>query len=100
MNEHTLRRSVTAWLTAEERAGRLLFAKLHGGAMSRAGLPDYVIFLHGRVTLLIELKAGGGEMTHLQTHIANKLLVLGHSVRVCRSLADVKHALAELMHYA
>ena len=92
MTEGALYRSVKTWLDAEEREGRLVWTKYHGGPMSRAGWPDLSVYLPAGRCVLIELKGDGGVEEPLQKHTRQKLTRLNHAACVCRSLEEVRRA--------
>ena len=54
------------------------------------GAPDFVLFLPGGRTVLIECKAKGGKFSNEQLAWAKELSVLGHGVHVVFSLEEFK----------
>jgi len=54
------------------------------------GAPDFVLFLPGGRTVLIECKAKGGKLSNEQLAWAKELSLLGHYVEVVFSLEEFK----------
>jgi len=67
------------------------FTKIHGGGMSRAGLPDFFISVAGRM-LTIELKVHPNFASPAQKHEIRRINAAGGIARICRSLDDVASA--------
>jgi hypothetical protein len=83
-NEHDLRRKVAAWLRTKPE---WYFLKIHGSRYQRAGVPDWLLCIDGRL-LAIELKVPGGCLSALQWKEMRKLYDAGAVVQVCCSLEE------------
>lgn len=83
------------------RAGTLLDArgawwfKTHGSVMGRAGLPDIVACVRGRM-LCVETKAPGGRLRPLQRYMLARAERAGAVVVVADELAPIAAAIAEI----
>lgn len=73
------------------------FAKLHGGPIQRAGLPDLVVCWRG-VTYWLEVKSDAGQPSRLQVEILGRIAAAGCPAHVVRSVADLERILALPTH--
>jgi hypothetical protein len=88
--EKTIEKSIRR---AAEAAGWMTI-KMHGGPMSRAGLPDLLCVRAGDVRW-IEVKQPRGQPTPLQAATMLRLNQQGTPARVCRSVGDAVAFLGE-----
>ncbi|MBM4023706.1 MAG: VRR-NUC domain-containing protein [Planctomycetes bacterium] len=88
--EKTIEKSIRR---AAEGAGWLTI-KMHGGPMTRAGLPDLLCVRSGDVRW-IEVKQPKGQPTPLQFATMLRLNKQGTPARVCRSVEDAMAFLGE-----
>jgi hypothetical protein len=87
--------AIVRHLKALQKAGApLWFAKLHGGPMQRAGLPDLIVLIDGRL-LAIEVKRPGGKASALQAHTLSAMERAGASSVVACSVGDVSRLIEE-----
>ncbi|MFZ5831267.1 MAG: hypothetical protein ACOY3P_14340 [Planctomycetota bacterium] len=89
-----LERHVTAqctrFLESLKRGGReIWWVKLHGGSMQRAGLPDLLVLLDGKL-FAIELKRPGGAPTRLQIATLTAMARAGATAAVVDNVETFK----------
>ncbi len=92
MLEKDIEEQVCKWV--EDRGGQCLKLKIEG----ERGFPDRMILLPAivsrgesyEVSMFVELKRPGGEVSPHQAKWIEKLTTLGQAARVCYSLDDVK----------
>ena len=92
--ERNLQLAVTTWCKAQPPEGFWWF-KIHGGPYQRAGVPDLLLCLQGRL-VAIELKAPGARPTALQSAELAKLARAGAVTAVIDSMADFRSLMGRL----
>lgn len=88
-----LEKTIERAIRKAAEAGGWLTIKMHGGPMSRAGLPDLLCVRNGEVRW-IEVKQPKGHATPLQLATMLKLNHQGTPAQVCRSVDDAVAFLA------
>ena len=84
----------------------MFFAKLHGFAFQRLGLPDLLVIYRSRgvpnglpVVCFLEVKVPGKEMTKVQAYCASLIRLAGVPVYTVHSKEEAAAALLEAEEY-
>lgn len=78
--------------TLQRRGSPVWWAKIHGGPLQQAGLPDLSIVYRG-IPVWVELKRPGGRLTKLQARTLQAIRAAGGVAEVAESAGE----LAELL---
>ncbi len=90
MTESMITEKIVAYLKRlRERGEPIWWAKIHGGPMQRAGLPDLLILHRGRL-LAVEIKRPGKHPTRLQAHTLAALRAAGAEAIVATCVEEIQ----------
>ena len=86
--EAAITRDIKKYLTELKKSGLpIWFAKIHGGPMQVAGIPDLLVVYRGRL-IALEIKRPGRNATPLQQHMMDAMRAAGAVAVVVSSVHD------------
>lgn len=86
--EEDLHNFIIGWCKRQDPPVPYGHARMDKKSSYTEGFPDFVLFLPGDRTLLVECKTEKGELEEKQREFANNAALVGHVVHVVRSYQE------------